>query len=308
MSETIRVLIADDHAVVRQGLRLFLELQDGIEVVGEAEEGAGAVERAAELGADVVLMDVVMPGTDGIAATEELRKRAPQTRVLVLSSFSEDDRVLPALRAGAAGYLLKDTKPDALAQAIRAVHRGEPVLGPEAVARVVAQLTGAKRPEGTVTVLFTDIVGSTGIVEELGDERAREVFREHDRIVRECLAAHGGVEVEHEGDAFMLAFSSARRAVRCAAALQRALAGGAVRVRTGMNTGDVLAEEDRYFGRAVFMASRITGRAAGGQVLVSGLTRMLADDGSLRFADRGEHKLRGLKGAHRLYELMWSDV
>ncbi len=306
MPEPIRVLIADDHAVVRRGLRLFLDLQEDIAVVGEAADGDEALARAAELAPDVVVMDLVMPGVDGIQATRRLRESSPPTRVLVLSSFADEERVLPALRAGAAGYLTKDSGPAELAQAIRTVHRGDPVLCAEAARRVMSRLSAAaRRPEGTATILFTDVEGSTVIVEALGDEEARAVFREHDRLVREVVGQHGGVEVEHEGDSFMLAFSSAPRAVRCAVELQRALERqGALRVRMGLNSGEVIAEDDGYFGKAVFLASRVAARAAGGEILVSEATKALAGDG-VRFLDRGLHTLKGLRGAHRLLEVEW---
>jgi DNA-binding NarL/FixJ family response regulator len=310
MAEPIRVLLADDHAVVRQGLRTFLDLQPDIEVVGEAEDGREALERVEELGPDVVLMDVVMPNLDGICATRELRGRPREPKVLVLSSFSEEEKVLPALRAGAAGYLTKDTRPDDLAEGIRAAARGEPVICREALRHVLGRFDATERRlEGTVTILFTDIEGSTALLEELGDERAHELFRAHDRVVRRTAAEHGGVEVEHEGDAFMLAFTSARRAVHGAAAIQRALERAELpfRIRIGLNTGDVLAEEDRYFGRAVFVASRVAGQAAGGEVLVSELTRGLAGDDGLRFRERGAVRLKGLKGEHRLYEVEWRE-
>ena len=108
---TIRVLIADDHAVVRQGLRTFLELQDDIEVVADACDGEEAVTAAREGRPDVVLMDLVMPGVDGIQATRRILSERPATRVIALTSFLDDDKVLPAVRAGAAGYLLKDVEP-----------------------------------------------------------------------------------------------------------------------------------------------------------------------------------------------------
>lgn len=190
---------------------------------------------------DLVLMDVVMPNVDGIRATEQLREHAPDTRVLVLSSFGDDERVLPALRAGASGYMLKGNEPEQLAAAIRAVYRGEPMLSPEAADRVLVALREQReRPEGTVTLLFTDIQGSTALLERIGEDRARRIFREHDRVVRQVLAEWRGVEVEREGDAFMLAFSSARRAVGCAAAIQQALERNGPReiaVRIGLNTG-----------------------------------------------------------------------
>ena len=142
----IRVLIADDHAVVRRGLRTFLELQEEIEVVGEAEDGEQALTEAERLDPDVILLDLVMPHVDGIAALHGLRERSPRSRVIVLTTFLDDDKLLPAVRAGAAGYLLKDVEPKDLVGAIRTVHAGEALLHPAAAARVMAELVDAARP------------------------------------------------------------------------------------------------------------------------------------------------------------------
>jgi DNA-binding NarL/FixJ family response regulator len=136
----IGVLIVDDHAVVREGLRAFLELQDDIEVVGEAADGAEALQRARDLRPQVILMDLVMPGLDGVAAMRELRRRASESRVIVLTSFLEEERLLPAIRAGAAGYLLKNAAPGELVRAIRAAHAGEAVIDPTAAATLVRAL------------------------------------------------------------------------------------------------------------------------------------------------------------------------
>jgi DNA-binding NarL/FixJ family response regulator len=138
----IRVLIADDHAVVRQGLRTYLELQDDVDVVAEAADGREAVAAAARLAPDVVLLDLAMPELDGVAALGELRERAPATRVIVLTSFGEDDRLFAALRAGAAGFLLKDE----LVRAIRTAHAGQSPLSPATATRVVEELTRGGRP------------------------------------------------------------------------------------------------------------------------------------------------------------------
>ncbi|HET6635700.1 MAG TPA: response regulator transcription factor [Streptomyces sp.] len=127
----IRVLLVDDHQVVRRGLRTFLEVQEDIEVVGEAADGDEGVAAAEELRPDVVLMDVKMPGTDGIGALRRLRELQNPARVLVVTSFTEQRTVVPALRAGAAGYVYKDVDPDALAGAIRSVHAGHVLLQPE---------------------------------------------------------------------------------------------------------------------------------------------------------------------------------
>ena len=130
--DAIRVLVVDDHAVVREGLRTFLSLQDGIEVVGEAADGREAVAAAERERPDVVVMDLVMPRLDGVQAMRELRARVPRARVIVLTSFLDDDRLLPAIRAGAAGYLLKNVEPAELARAVRAAdaddHRDEQPL------------------------------------------------------------------------------------------------------------------------------------------------------------------------------------
>jgi NarL family two-component system response regulator LiaR len=150
VADAIRVLIVDDHAVVREGLRTFLELQDGIAVAGEAADGEQAVMQAEALRPDVVLMDLVMPRLDGVGAMRELRRRLPDTRVIVLTSFAEDERLLPAIQAGAAGYLLKNVAPPELARAIRAAHAGEALIDPVIAARLVeaiAQPAGEPAPE-----------------------------------------------------------------------------------------------------------------------------------------------------------------
>jgi DNA-binding NarL/FixJ family response regulator len=126
--------------VVREGLRAFLELQEGIEVAGEAGDGEEALEAAERLRPDVVLMDLVMPRLDGLGAMRTLRERVPGARVIVLTSFLDDDKLLPALRAGAAGYLLKNAEPQELARAVRAAHAGEALLDPVVAARLVEAL------------------------------------------------------------------------------------------------------------------------------------------------------------------------
>jgi NarL family two-component system response regulator LiaR len=140
VADPIRVLVVDDHTVVRDGLRTFLELQDSIEVAGEAADGEEALEVAATLRPDVVLMDLVMPRLDGVAAMRRLRERVPSARVIVLTSFLDEDKLFPALRAGAAGYLLKNAEPQEVVRAIRAAYAGEALLDPAVAARVVESL------------------------------------------------------------------------------------------------------------------------------------------------------------------------
>jgi NarL family two-component system response regulator LiaR len=148
MTETpIRVLIADDHAVVRQGLRAFLDLQEDIEVVGEATNGVEAVEQTRQLLPDVVLMDLVMPEMDGIKATRKIRALSPRTQVIVLTSFAEDEKVFSSIKAGALGYLLKDVSPADLVKAIQAAHRGEAQLHPEIARKLMDEFsTRAREP------------------------------------------------------------------------------------------------------------------------------------------------------------------
>ena len=144
MTEPIAVLIADDHPFVRHGLRTFLETLDDVEVVGEAGNGAEAVEQAARLVPDVVLMDLVMPELDGVEATRRIRAESPTTKVIVLTSFADDEKVFPAIKAGAAGYLLKDVRPADLADAVRKASRGEALLAPSVAARLMQEVSGER--------------------------------------------------------------------------------------------------------------------------------------------------------------------
>jgi NarL family two-component system response regulator LiaR len=140
MTAPIRVLIVDDHAIVRKGIRALLDQVEHIEVVGEARDGQEAVTRAASLRPDVILMDLVMPNMDGIAAIGRITADQPEARILVLTSFTGDDQVFPAIKAGALGYLLKDSDPEDLLAAIRSVHRGEPSLSPAIAQKVLVEL------------------------------------------------------------------------------------------------------------------------------------------------------------------------
>ncbi len=166
MAEKITVLIVDDHQVVRQGLRTFLELHAEIDVVGEADDGATAVEMVRTLKPDIVLMDLVMPHLDGVAATRQCRTVNPSTQVIVLTSFAEDDKVFPAIQAGASSYLLKDVSPDNLVEAIIAVHRGEARLHPDIARKLMKQVAQQAGPERQPPAPVADLT-----------EREREVIR-----------------------------------------------------------------------------------------------------------------------------------
>ncbi len=144
---TIRVLVVDDHSVVRQGLRMFLGLDGELDVVGEAANGQEALERARQLRPDVVLMDLIMPVMDGITAIAALRRELPDTEVIALTSVLEDEKVIGAIRAGAMGYLLKDTHAEDLCRAIKAAAAGQVQLSPQAAARLLREVKAPDNPE-----------------------------------------------------------------------------------------------------------------------------------------------------------------
>lgn len=151
MTETspIRILIADDHAVVREGLRSFIQIKPDLEVVGEAADGVEVVEKARHLLPDVILLDIVMPKQGGIQAIEQLQKDGSQARILVITSFAEDDKIFPAIKAGALGYLLKDSTPQELIHAIRTVNSGESTLHPTVARKLIEELN--REPELPLT-------------------------------------------------------------------------------------------------------------------------------------------------------------
>jgi len=150
MNDPVTVLLVDDHEMVRRGVRAFLETQENITVVAEAGSGEEAVRLAAEHAPDVALMDLIMPGMDGVEATRRLTTRSPRTRVVMLTSYHDDEHIFPAIRAGALSYVLKEVGPEELADAIRKAAAGEAVLHPRVAARVVRELHGARRDEPNV--------------------------------------------------------------------------------------------------------------------------------------------------------------
>ncbi|WP_420643443.1 response regulator [Candidatus Leptofilum sp.] len=156
MSDKITVLLVDDHKMVRQGVRAFLQAQADIEVVAEADSGETAVTLAAEHAPDVVLMDLVMPGMDGVAATRAVKAQSPRTQIIMLTSYHQDEHIFPAIRAGALSYLLKDIEPVALANAVRQAAQGEAVLHPRVAARVVQELHGTRQEAVNVFTELSD--------------------------------------------------------------------------------------------------------------------------------------------------------
>jgi NarL family two-component system response regulator LiaR len=223
-AEPISVLIVDDHAVVREGLRTFLELQDGIEVVGEAADGERALVEAQALRPDVILMDLVMPGLGGIGAMRELRGLVPASRIIVLTSFLDDERLMPALQAGAAGYLLKDVEPAELARAVRSACADEAMIDPTVAARLLHTLSEG-RPAGRA---FAD-AGAEAAAATL-TRREREVLeliaagRSNKRIALELGIAEKTVKT-HVGH-LLAKLGVSDRTQAALLAVQRGLAGG----------------------------------------------------------------------------------
>jgi NarL family two-component system response regulator LiaR len=156
MTEYINVLLVDDHSIVRQGIRTFLETQPDLVVIGEAASGEEATQLAAELAPDVVLMDLSMPGLGGIEAIRQIKKISPHSQIVVLTSFQEDEYIFPTLRAGALSYVIKDIQARDLTDTIRQAHRGESILHPRVAARVVQELRGARKDTPNVFTELSD--------------------------------------------------------------------------------------------------------------------------------------------------------
>ena len=179
----IRVLIADDHPVVRQGLRSYLGTIDGIEVVGEARDGAEAVRLVGELSPDVVLMDLAMPNVDGIEATRQI---ASGTKVIALTSFATDDKVFPAIRAGAAGYLLKEAEPSEVAEAIVKVARGEPILHPQVAERLMREVAAS-----TPTAHRTDLTSrELEVLRQIASGRSNKAIALELNVAEKTVKTH----------------------------------------------------------------------------------------------------------------------
>jgi len=150
VKETIRVLVVDDHAIIRKGIRAVLDLVPDVDLVGEAENGMQAVKLDAELAPDVILMDLMMPQMDGITCIKQIKTQRPKARILVLTNFAGEDMIFPAIKAGALGYHLKDSSPEALVEAIREVHRGESSLHPVIARKVLSEISSPpERPPTT---------------------------------------------------------------------------------------------------------------------------------------------------------------
>src|SRR5574341_1408654 len=185
LTETIRVFIADDHAVVREGLRALISTEPGIEVAGEAADGCEAVTGIRSLHPDVILLDLVMPRKSGLEVIDEITQDDPQARILVLTSFADDDKVFPAIKAGALGYLLKDSLPQALLQAIRDVYRGEPSLDPAIALKLLREFKHHAEQLPAPEALNEREIKVLGLVSRgLANQEIAEVLGISERTVR----------------------------------------------------------------------------------------------------------------------------
>jgi DNA-binding NarL/FixJ family response regulator len=315
----IRVLLADDQLLVRAGFRALLDAQDDIAVVGEADDGTDAVRLAAELRPDVVLMDIRMPGMDGLEATRRIMgdERLDHVRIVILTTFDVDEYVFEALRVGASGFLVKDTDPGELLQGVRAVARGGALLSPGVTRRLLSAFAdprGEPRlPEGSeggrvlATVMFSDIVSSTERAAEAGDRRWRELLDRHDELVRRELAEHGGRLIKATGDGFLALFDGPARAIRCGVAVREALRTAGIEVRVGLHSGEVELRGDDVGGIAVHIGDRVAGTGAAGDVVVSSTVRDLVAGSGIEFVDLGEHELKGVPDRWRLFGVAGSD-
>lgn len=319
---TVRVLIADDHPMFREGLRAMLAGRDGFDVVAVVGSGREAVTAAEQLCPDVAVLDLRMPDGDGITATAGIRQVSPTTRVLVLTSFEGQAEIAGALAAGARGYLLKSADPDEIAQAVLTVATGAAVLSDHVLGDLAGPPAGSADPAAlhaperltaplddrfVATVLFSDIVDSTRLAEEQGDTRWTALLDAHDAAVDRQVTLFGGRVVKHTGDGVLATFDTPGQAVRCATALNRAVADLGLQIRVGLHSGELERRGRDIGGVAVHIAARVMAQAQAGQVLVSRTVVELVAGSDIRFQRVGEVDLKGLAGRRELYQIDVGD-
>ncbi len=247
-------------------------------------------------------------------ATLDISELVPKVQAPCLVLHRKDSRLVPSSAVRALAARLPDAR-----LVLLSGDASLPYVDAEQALKPIDEFLGtsvepasetAERGRSVATVLFTDLVGHTEMMSRLGDERGRDVLREHERITRETLAAHGGKEVKTMGDGFMASFASVTRAVECAIALQRSFAGHEgepLSVRVGLNAGEPIEEDGDLFGATVILASRIAAKAAGGEILVADTVRGLCSGKGFLFADRGEFVAKGFEEPVRVYEISWKS-
>ena len=308
----IRVVLADDQVLVRAGFKALLDAQADIEVVGEADDGRAAVRLAEELAPDIVLMDIRMPGMDGLEATRRIMQdeQLDRSRIVILTTFDLDDHVFDALRMGASGFLVKDTEPEVLLHGVRAVARGGALLSPGVTRRLIGAFAGEKPPAfppGSetdrilATVMFSDIVSSTERAAEIGDRRWRDVLDRHDDLVRKQIGEHGGREIKTTGDGFLALFDAPARAIRSATSIREELRAVGVDVRIGLHSGEVELRGNDVGGIAVSIGARVAASGSAGDVVVSSTVRDLVTGSGIEFEDWGQRSLKGVPDTWRLF-------
>jgi class 3 adenylate cyclase len=251
--------------------------------------------------------------------TLDLTAVLPRIQVPTLVLHRRGDRITPLSAARAAAAMIPDARFVLLEGDIAYAWLGDPSYVEKVSEFCREGRAGSEQAPTTGspfrTVLFTDLADHTAMMQRLGDQKGREVLREHERITREVLARHGGAEVKAMGDGFMASFGSAQSALGCAIGLQQAFAVSGVlagheevRLHIGVNAGEPIEEEDDLFGASVILASRVASKARGGQILVTNVVRELVAGKGFVFADAGEFEMKGFEEPVRLYEVSWSST
>jgi len=323
----------------------MLGTQPDFEVVGEASTGTEAVKLTDQLHPLVVLMDLRMPEMDGVTATAQIKAKHLDTYILILTNQDGDAEVLSAIEAGATGYLLKDSPPKDLFEAIRAAAQGKPLLAPDVLARLLERMqrpTGepplsglqgqvhaldapapsmdesvslkqeANPPTGTVTFLFSDIEDSTSVGER-HPVQMQAALAHYEEILSSNIKDNGGYIFKTVGEAYCIAFATARQALAATFAIQRALFAEEwgetikMRVRMALHTGVTEERNGDYLGPSVDLVAGLLSAARGGQILLSAATYELMRDNlepGAKLNELGEHRLQGLREAERIYQLL----